>query len=478
MQATMREMRSRMADTKGLVMPLVIFALVVMSTVAIVALVTGGNEQLSARATRESSEILYAAEAGLQEMWATWPDSAVAEMNPGEDLDLGWKTLDSGASYRAVIQRVDDGGGQAMYALNVDARGAGARGALRSVSLFFTGQLGSSGNTAFEQSALVSNGQLHFGDDDRCTNGQGSCDTVPGAYGLRWNDTPWTIGQDVAPPDWAAAECDPPTAEKPAIVVNDDDLVDFHAENDGFHWEINGDPASESVGWIEEDGTLDANSIFDFGGLTTRDDLIAMANHTLDPWDGDGSYGARITRPTLNGNGTCNTDDPYNWGSPDPSHPCYNYFPIIYIPDGAEIRPPRNPAEGNSRNWWECPDYYGQAILVATGPLKMGGSCSTPDGSSTTNYTFNGIVIVDGCLELQYTTTFSGTAIINDDMSGSSFADCDVSGNFESNGAIANANGIYQFSSCAVRRVLDANDLGIELAFQRLPTRAFVEPMR
>jgi hypothetical protein len=467
---------TRLAERDGFVLPIMIFALMLMATIAAVALATGEDERLSSQAMRESSELLYAAEAGLQKVWATWPDTAVAELAAGEELDLGWQALDGGSSYRAVIRRIDSGT-RRMYALTVYSRGGGARSGQREVSYFFTGGRAAFGDNPFERAAVVANGEIHFGDDDRSWNGH-NYDTIPSSYGLRSNGIPWANGDDKRPAGWAAGDCDPPTEEKPAIVVDNENNLDTHPENDGFHWEINGGPASESIDWAVPDNQLNSTSIFEFDELT-RDDLIAMADHVLEPWSGDGDFDVHMTRPTLNPDGTCNTDDPYNWGSPDPNHPCYNYFPIIYFPDGLEVRPPRNPAYGNERNWWECPDYYGQAIVIADGPLKMGGSCWTPDEASTTQYTFNGIVLVDGCLELQYWTTFNGTAVVNDNMPKGSHVDCDVSGGFEADGVIANSNGTYQFSSCAIRRALDANDLLLgDGAVRRLPTRAFVEPLR
>ncbi len=464
------------SSSDGFVIPVLIFVMMLMGTLAVAALVTSGDEYRSSRAMRESNEAFYAAEAGLNEVWANWDSSLVSGLGPSDSVDLGWQTLQGGAGYRIIIHRYHDDGEESMYILTAEGRGAlGRSSGQRLVSLSITGSPPVA--SPFEKAAIVTRGELHFGADDRCWNGTGTCDTIPGSYGYRYNDISWVSGEDAAPNGWASEACEDPVDDLPDIIAEDEDDVDTHAENDGFHAQVEGGPASESIDWIEEDATIDDNTFLEFGNLT-RQDLIDMADHVLDPWDGDGDYGARLTAPSLNADGTCNTDDPYNWGSPDPSHACYNYFPIIHVPDGAEIRPPKNPAEGNARKWPACADYYGQAIIVATGPLKLGGSCALPAGGSI-DYEFNGVVIVEGCLELQYSTKFNGTAYVDDDMSNSSFPDgCDVSGGFPENGVIANQNGTYQFSSCAIRRALDANDILEEGGWRTLSSRAFFEVVR
>jgi Tfp pilus assembly protein PilX len=55
---------------KGFVLPVVVFGLMLMSTLAVVAVLTAGDEQRSSRAMHESSQAFYAAEAGLQMTYA------------------------------------------------------------------------------------------------------------------------------------------------------------------------------------------------------------------------------------------------------------------------------------------------------------------------------------------------------------------------------------------------------------------------
>ena len=98
-----------LSNRKGFVLPTVIFAITVMSVIAVVALTTASDERRTSRATRESTLAMYAAEAGLRQTHGAWPAGAQS-LQPGDSLDLGWQTLPNKAAYRTVIHRVDQGG--------------------------------------------------------------------------------------------------------------------------------------------------------------------------------------------------------------------------------------------------------------------------------------------------------------------------------------------------------------------------------
>jgi hypothetical protein len=440
------QLKKELMTRRGFVLPMVIFVLMVMSVATIAAIMTSGDERLSSQAMRQSSLAFYAAEAGLHEVAAIWKDSVLTDMEPGDSVALNWRTLGSGSAYRGVIMRLDNGeGSQPLFMLSTEGRGPGAQAGQRVVNYVLTGGA-SGGNDAFMRAALVARGAIHMGADDR--DYLGDIVTDPGfcGYGCRYNGQPWISAQDGAPPGWDAADCSDDPVSTAAIVVDDVNDIDLHPENDDLHQDPY--PASESItDPIIEDPTIDNETFTQFGNLT-RDSLIALADHVFPGWDGSER---QMSFPSLNGDGTCNTDDPYNWGSDDPGHACYDYHPIIYFPDGAEIRPPYVPSD--ERDYEPCG--YGQGILIANGPLKMGHlECEGDDP-----YKFAGIAIVTGCLELEYGTQFYGTAIVDDDMSGSAHADCDVSGDFPDNGVIANQNGTFNFSSCAINRALRANGL-------------------
>jgi type II secretory pathway pseudopilin PulG len=110
-----------MANRKGFVLPTVIFAVTIMSVIAVVTLSTASDERRTSRATRESTLAMYAAEAGLRRTYGAWPVAAAKALLPGDSLELGWQTLPNKAAYRAVIHRVDAGGLQ-EYVVIVQGR--------------------------------------------------------------------------------------------------------------------------------------------------------------------------------------------------------------------------------------------------------------------------------------------------------------------------------------------------------------------
>ena len=109
------------SDRRGFVLPTVIFAITIMSVIAIAALNTSSDERRASRATRESTLAMYAGEAGLRQTYGAWPGAAVTALKPGDSLDLGWQALPNKAAYRAVIHRVDNGGLQ-EYSVVVQGR--------------------------------------------------------------------------------------------------------------------------------------------------------------------------------------------------------------------------------------------------------------------------------------------------------------------------------------------------------------------
>ena len=133
------------ANRDGFVLPAVIFALAILGLLAVTALMTASDDHRSSRALRESGVALYAAEAGAHAIRAiqidtsgtTLLDSLAATLAPGDSADLGWKSLPSGAIYRPVLHRIDFGG-QRLYRLTVEGRGAGRWGGRSALTLTLT----------------------------------------------------------------------------------------------------------------------------------------------------------------------------------------------------------------------------------------------------------------------------------------------------------------------------------------------------
>ena len=131
--------RRKILGRRGFALPAVIFALVIMSVLAVAALQTASDDRLSSRAVREGGLALYAAESGVNWVLNTVADSVSATLAPGDSTDLGWQGLVNGSSYHAVLYRYDmDDGGQELFGLRVDGRGAVPLGGQRVVSVTLT----------------------------------------------------------------------------------------------------------------------------------------------------------------------------------------------------------------------------------------------------------------------------------------------------------------------------------------------------
>ena len=134
-------------DRDGFAMPVVLFAMVIMSVLAVAAIDSSVDQQRSSAAVRRSGESFYAAESGLYAVVAEWNDTAstldstAKALSSGGTLDLGWDTLPSGASYHAQVIRLNDGGDD-MFLLSVRGRDAGAAAGGRDVSMLVTSAAG------------------------------------------------------------------------------------------------------------------------------------------------------------------------------------------------------------------------------------------------------------------------------------------------------------------------------------------------
>ena len=127
----------RRGNRDGFVLPAGLFALIIVTVLVFAAVQMGDNERRATRALRASGVALYAAESGLAATVGNWP-AGVAALNPGDSLNLGWITLTDRGMYRAVIHRMDAGTTTKVYAIMVEARGAGALGGRASLTRMVT----------------------------------------------------------------------------------------------------------------------------------------------------------------------------------------------------------------------------------------------------------------------------------------------------------------------------------------------------
>ncbi len=278
----------------GFALAAVIFVLVLLGVLAVTSFVTTGDERRASVGMRESAKAFYAAEAGVNLVVAQWDslqyDTLFAA--PGDSANLGWQTLpENGTSFWAMLYRIDDGG-QARYALEVEGRAAG--GGQRGVSVVLGGT----------STVIALNGAFQFAGNATIGDGSG------------FNGGPPVVidGNDNVPPGWDAV-CDPPGPAVPGLSVSDATAVDFA---DGPT--ILGNPPM-------------VESPFDVAAFDALYDLlVSQATNVYTTGQKPGSV-----QPAVNNN-VCDTSVIDNWGAPeDPTHPCFDHFPIIYAVDDFKV---------------------------------------------------------------------------------------------------------------------------------------------
>ena len=214
---------------------------------------------------------------------------------PGDSLDLGWQTLpENGTSYRAVIQRVDNGGTQ-LFELTVEGRGVSGLGAPRVLSVSFI-------NAAPPSTSIITSA-VRGG--------------PPGEL-IRLRENEFVSGRDTIPPGWAG-ECNAPLADMPGITWSDTTSTGVR---------IDPPAALDGVPLMVEDPTITAANLHEFDGFNYAD-LAAQADKV---WESGVNLWAGDILPVESPPGTCDVSVLTNWGAPeDPTHPCFTYFPTIHV---------------------------------------------------------------------------------------------------------------------------------------------------
>src|SRR5438552_922595 len=95
-----RHRSPRAVRERGIVLPLVIFALALMSVLVVIGVTSAGDDRTGSFSLQEGTRSFYAAEAGLNNVIANWNanryDTLVTAA--GSSSNLGWQTLFSPAS--------------------------------------------------------------------------------------------------------------------------------------------------------------------------------------------------------------------------------------------------------------------------------------------------------------------------------------------------------------------------------------------
>jgi hypothetical protein len=395
----------------GYAMLAVVAAMTLGTLLALAALTQGMNQQRSSAAMVLSNHAFFVAEAGLNEVMETLPTSQLRTVEVADSLVLDWDTVGTRQEYRAVFHRVDDGEGSGMiFELQVHGRASAADSASRMVS-----------------SWVIYNDATWKFDAAMKIRGR-----------LRMDSGTEISGRDVNPDVWPTERCDDIELEDASGVI----MLDTLQKSGSAEHNLDGVPP------LQQDSMID-DATFASSGEIDWSELAGLADHTRGCIGcGKQRYNPRATTFTdADGNEVCDRSDPNNFGSPDPTHPCYDYFPIMRVHGGGIL------LEGGDR--------YAQGIFIVDGAEL---DIENP-------LTFAGIVLSRGCHEID--DEIYG-AIVHDQYPGAHCA--------------ASERGVYlddntadvHYSQCAVRRALEHSALGMYMgtSFDPLPERGFIQTLR
>jgi hypothetical protein len=442
MKHLVRTIRAKLGEERGFALVAVIFALVIMSAVAVVTLVMANDERRASRAVRAGGASFYAAEAGLNEVWATRFGAAFADslqkglinIPPGGSLDLGWKTLSNGARYAGRLWRYDNGG-QPIYGLVAEGRGAGG----------LSGQQ----RVAFGMTTAFGAGTPKLG---KCCE---AAATVRGKATMNFGTaTPveeLLSGIDAMPTGWPADRCGgSPLQHKAGIRMQDaTQLQKVFAPGkaaDTLKMIVEGNPPRVN------DPSLSDADFQNYGDLTF-DELKAMANIVI---DATSSQKTLSLTPKWSGS-VCDKSVNNNWGSKDPTNPCYDYFPIVLIKGEVQI-------SGG----------YGQALVIMD--LVGGNGSEFELESSTAGTIFAGLIVGFGCPQVEGRHELWGAAYADGVTMSPTCEDAD--------GALSiRHNAKVRWSSCVAQQVLEKTGVaaaagGIPVTGMRKLSRGFGTVLR
>lgn len=365
-------MNKHIGNERGIALLMSIIAIVVVGGLLIGVAHSARLENRQAQNTGAMAQAFAVTELGLSETVADWYAGNFNSMAVMDEAPIAGASPQGVGTYTGNIQRLS----QELFFLDVTGTSTGGRARQRLGTFVKLRPL------VFEITAsLTSRGAVA-----RSGNGQIS-------------------GTDLPPAGWAACGG---TGNEAGIRVPSGGMV-----NDGGCSScIEGNPR------IEVDPSIDDGTFFDFGDMDWNA-LTELATKTgftlLQPPIG----------PTVNGDGSCNTGDPNNWGDPlNPTSTCGSYFPIIYAPGNLRLNVG-----------------VGQGILLIDGDLVVNGT-----------FEFYGIAIVRGSM----TTQGGGAGSIH-------FRGGVMAANVLLDDNRIGGNAQIQYSSCAVKRAETVAGIGSQL---------------
>ncbi len=365
-------MNKHIDNERGIALLLAIIAIVVVGGLLIGVANSARLENRQAQNTGAMAQAFAVTELGLSETVADWYAGNFNLMDVMDEVPIAGASPQGVGTYTGNIQRLS----QEMFFL--DVTGTSARGLSRQR----LGTFVKLRQLVFEiEASLTSRGGV-----TRSGNGQ-------------------INGTDIPPAGWASCAG---TDNEAGVRVPSGGLV-----NDGGCPScIDGDPR------IQVDPSIDDDTFFDYGDMDWNA-LTALATKT-----GFALFQPPIG-PRFNGDGSCNTGDPNNWGDPlNPGSTCGSYFPIIYAPGNLTLNVG-----------------VGQGILLVDGDMFVQGV-----------FEFYGIVIVRGSMR----TAGGGAGSIH-------FRGAVMAANVDLDDNRIGGNAQIQYSSCAVQQAETVAGIGAQL---------------
>jgi hypothetical protein len=290
-------MTDRLKNERGFALAMAIFALVLLAAVVAGGYFSASQEFQIGRGMRSLTTSIYSGEAGIYEVLEDWDPGVYFALQPGDTLSFTGGTFEGGGSYAATVVRVGSAADSVKRYFYIEAVG---RPPLPSLGE--------------RRQAMVVRARY----PDLC------CDAalkVAEELDIGSGGQERIVGFDTRPTLWPDSVCATiPQEDGPGLMI-DPDWYDGISGNLG---KISGSPP------IVQAPVPENNISFpDY----TWDELKALADHTLSGYQQFGG-----SSMSLDANGECDPSDPANFGAPNlPSHPCFNYFPIVYFPDTLKL---------------------------------------------------------------------------------------------------------------------------------------------
>jgi hypothetical protein len=354
-------------NERGIALAVAIFALVVVGGLVAGSLFVATLEQRVGRNTLRQQSAFNAAEAATQQAVLDWSAGGYGSLAVGGSVTTTG-TATGGAWYRRTVRRLS----QMLFMVSTEGFSADSSSRQRLGVLVRLRPLAFNIN-----SALKTQGSAKFGGSS------------------------YINGVDTQPSGWTGCPATGPT--QPAVRIPDPSQITYSGCSNQSC--LNGDPK------ILKDTTISSSTLTTVGDIPF-DSLRNYATKIVYP------SGTPRVQPSLTGT-SCNTSDPLNWGDPlNPSQPCGNYYPIVWVDGDVSIN-----------------GVQGQGVLIVNGDLSVQGG-----------FEFFGPVLVKGSLKTTGTGGhFNGGVIA---------ANVDL----EQNTVLGNA--VVNYSSCALIRVLTATANG------------------